>query len=250
MLWRPFLALIGLMVITGVAGRARADGPARRARRAAGGRVGDAAVRAGVRAEPRDRRGAQQRRGHPAADAGRRAARARLYPDRPDLLVPFAFAVFMAAGVAPFVTSNPMNMVVAGVAGIDFNEYAVRMVPVAVAGSVVTFVVLRLVFARELRGGAAGGAAAAGAAVEPAQWQALVLVLVVVVAYPVFALAGVEVFAVALAAARSRCCCARATGGAGRSRSCARTSPGRSSSSCSGCSCWPRRCATRARSRG
>ena len=67
----------------------------------------------------------------------------RLYPDTPSLLLPFAFAVFMAAGVAPFVTSNPMNTVVAGVAEIDFNEYAARMLPVALAGSVVTFFVLR-----------------------------------------------------------------------------------------------------------
>src|SRR5262245_4567462 len=34
----------------------------------------------------------------------------RRYPVRPYLVVPFAFAVFMAAGVAPFVISNPMNM--------------------------------------------------------------------------------------------------------------------------------------------
>ena len=67
----------------------------------------------------------------------------QLYPDTPSLLLPFAFAVFMAAGVAPFVTSNPMNTVVAGVAEIDFNEYAARMLPVALAGSVVTFFVLR-----------------------------------------------------------------------------------------------------------
>src|SRR5207249_2776645 len=39
----------------------------------------------------------------------------------PRLVVPFAFAVFCAAGVAPFVISNPMNMVVASFAGIGFN---------------------------------------------------------------------------------------------------------------------------------
>src|SRR5438270_7056926 len=32
----------------------------------------------------------------------------RLYPKRPHLVVPFAFAVFMSAGVAPLCTSNPM----------------------------------------------------------------------------------------------------------------------------------------------
>lgn len=36
----------------------------------------------------------------------------RLYPRRPYLVVPFAFAVFMSAGIAPLCTSNPMNLVV------------------------------------------------------------------------------------------------------------------------------------------
>jgi Na+/H+ antiporter NhaD/arsenite permease-like protein len=53
---------------------------------------------------------------------------------RPDLVVPFAFAVFSAAGVAPLVISNPMNMIVAVYAGIGFNEYAARMAPIALAG--------------------------------------------------------------------------------------------------------------------
>ena len=58
----------------------------------------------------------------------------RCYPDRPDLLAPFAFAVFSAAGVAPLVISNPMNLIVAEVAGVGFNEYAARMIPISVAG--------------------------------------------------------------------------------------------------------------------
>src|SRR5678815_4481045 len=37
----------------------------------------------------------------------------RLYPLRQYLVVPFAFAVFAAAGVAPLVISNPMNLIVA-----------------------------------------------------------------------------------------------------------------------------------------
>jgi arsenical pump membrane protein len=121
----------------------------------------------------------------------------RLYPDSPSLLLPFAFAVFMAAGVAPFLTSNPMNTVVAGVAEIDFNEYATRMLPVALAGSVVTFLVLHRLFAAELAAAPAARAQAAAAPWTSGQRQALVLVVAVLAAYPVFALADLQVFAVA-----------------------------------------------------
>jgi arsenical pump membrane protein len=74
----------------------------------------------------------------------------RRYPGHPGLLVPFAFAVFMAAGVAPFVTSNPMNMVVASYVGLNFNAYAATMLPIALAGSVVSLFLLGRVFRREL----------------------------------------------------------------------------------------------------
>lgn len=75
----------------------------------------------------------------------------RSYPDRPDLIVPFAFAVFSAAGVAPLVISNPMNLIVADFAGIGFNDYAAHMIPIALAGWISTYLVLRLVFHRQLR---------------------------------------------------------------------------------------------------
>src|SRR5260370_7296824 len=58
----------------------------------------------------------------------------RCYPHRPDLIIPFAFAVFSAAGVAPLVISNPMNLIVAAYARIGFNEYAPRLVPIALVG--------------------------------------------------------------------------------------------------------------------
>jgi arsenical pump membrane protein len=126
----------------------------------------------------------------------------RLYPDRPGLLLPFAFAVFAAAGVAPFVTSNPMNTVVAHAAGIGFNEYAVRMVPVALVSSAMTFVVLRALFAAELRAAPAPvRAPETGGTWSGPQRQALALVLGVLAAYPVFALAGLEVYVVAAAGA-------------------------------------------------
>ncbi|MBM4281184.1 MAG: hypothetical protein FJ137_10665 [Deltaproteobacteria bacterium] len=66
-----------------------------------------------------------------------------VYPRRhPKFLVPFAFAIFAAAGVAPLVVSNPMNLIVADHLGIGFNRYALVMVPVALAGAGVTYAVL------------------------------------------------------------------------------------------------------------
>jgi arsenical pump membrane protein len=72
------------------------------------------------------------------------------YPDQRQLLAPFAFSVFMAAGVAPFVVSNPMNMIVASSAGLDFNRYAQWMLPISLAGWAVAFVILRRVFSAAL----------------------------------------------------------------------------------------------------
>jgi arsenical pump membrane protein len=74
----------------------------------------------------------------------------RRYPGQRQLLRPFAFVVFMAAGVAPFVVSNPMNMIVASSAGLDFNAYAVRMIPISLAGWIVAFLVLQHLFGSTL----------------------------------------------------------------------------------------------------
>jgi arsenical pump membrane protein len=66
-----------------------------------------------------------------------------VYPKRhPKFEVPFAFAVFAAAGVAPLVISNPMNLVFADQVGLGFNRYAAVMIPVALAGWAATYVVL------------------------------------------------------------------------------------------------------------
>lgn len=66
-----------------------------------------------------------------------------VYPRRhPQLVLPFAFAVFAAAGVAPLPTGNPMNLVVSERAGIDLNTYAIHMIPVAFIGWLVTYAVL------------------------------------------------------------------------------------------------------------
>ncbi len=74
-----------------------------------------------------------------------------VYPRRhPKFTLPFSFAVFYAAGVAPLVTGNPMNVVVAAHAGIGFNRYAITMVPVALVGALVTYPLLARQFAAEL----------------------------------------------------------------------------------------------------
>ena len=200
-LWRPFLALASIMVMTGVAAR-----------------VGTM-DQLGRRVVPRAGASASRLFGlvfvlslTTAAVLNNDAAILlltpvvivlvrRLYPDTPSLVLPFALAVFMAAGVAPFVTSNPMNTVVAGAAGIDFNTYASRMLPVAIAGSLVTFVVLRWLFARELRSAPTAPPQPDRPPWTGAQRQAMILVLAVLAAYPVFALLGLQVYAVALTGA-------------------------------------------------
>ena len=123
----------------------------------------------------------------------------RRYPTRPDLVLPFVFSVFMAAGVAPFMVSNPMNMLVASAAGIGFNEYALAMIPVAVASWLVSFLMLCALFARQL-------ADAPEPVFEPAppsqpsaaQLRFLALLLAVLGAYPLVAWLDGPVWAVAL----------------------------------------------------
>lgn len=74
----------------------------------------------------------------------------RRYADHVRMSIPFAFAVFMAAGVAPFPVANPMNMVVASFAGIGFNEYAAVMLPVATGVWLVSIVFLSYWFRADL----------------------------------------------------------------------------------------------------
>jgi len=74
----------------------------------------------------------------------------RRYAEPARMAIPFAFAVFMAAGVAPFPVANPMNMVVAGFAGIGFNHYAAVMLPVALCVWLASFALLSFWFRAEL----------------------------------------------------------------------------------------------------
>lgn len=113
----------------------------------------------------------------------------RRYPGHAELLPPFAFVVFMAAGVAPFVVSNPMNMIVAFSAGLDFNAYALRMLPISMAGWVIAFLVLRRLFARALaRNPQPAGGTGPATRTTAAQRQLLVLLLVVLGSYPFVAM--------------------------------------------------------------
>lgn len=118
------------------------------------------------------------------------------YPGRPEMVPLFAFTVFMSAGVAAFPVSNPMNMVVAEFLHIGFNEYARHMIPVAVAGWIIAFVLLRIIFARQV----ATPIRTATVRVAPATGTQRVMMWLlagVLVSYPVFGMIGGPVWAVA-----------------------------------------------------
>jgi arsenical pump membrane protein len=123
----------------------------------------------------------------------------RLYPLRQYLVVPFAFAVFAAAGVAPLVISNPMNLIVADRRGIGFNEYAMWMAPVSLLGWLVSFLVLRRLFANQLDDEipARGPEREPLPPMEPVARRVLLLLGVVLLAYPVITYFKGPVWAVA-----------------------------------------------------
>lgn len=132
----------------------------------------------------------------------------RLYPRRIESVSgPFAFAIFMSAGVAPLCTSNPMNLVVADHAGIGFNSYALRMIPVAVTGSVVTYVMLRLTFRRVLEDPVAAGGREQGSLAELGSSSRSVLVIVagMFAAYPILSYFDGPVWIAAFAGAIFTC---------------------------------------------
>lgn len=125
-----------------------------------------------------------------------------VYPRRnPVFLAPFAFAVFAAAGVAPLVIGNPMNLIFADHVGIGFNEYALVMIPVAVAGWIVAYAVLAWWFRRVL----ADESPALGRfepAIEPlplGAWIVLGTLGVELCAYPVMSYLDVPLWPAALA---------------------------------------------------
>jgi len=124
----------------------------------------------------------------------------RLYPENPKTTLAFAFAVFLAPGVAPLFVSNPMNMIVAQYAGLDFNSYACVMAPVSVGGAAMTYLVLRGIFRGALRAHAVP--APSTRLHRHAGERAAVLVMVaVLIAYPVACSLRVEIWTVAVAGA-------------------------------------------------
>jgi arsenical pump membrane protein len=124
-----------------------------------------------------------------------------VYPEGATPMLPFVFAVFMAAGVAPLVVANPMNMVVAEFADVGFNQYAVKMLPISLVGWLVAFVVLRFLFRRQLD--------ASKPTVRPdpprswtrPQLTSLAVLGAVLVAYPIVSYFGGPIWSVAVAGA-------------------------------------------------
>jgi arsenical pump membrane protein len=122
-----------------------------------------------------------------------------VYPKRnPKFLVPFAFAVFAAAGVAPLPTSNPMNLVVAERAHIGFNAYVAHMLPIAAIGWIVAYAALAWCFRDALSDEApALGAAPAFAPLSRAARVVLAVAGASLVSYPILAALGHPVWFVA-----------------------------------------------------
>ena len=125
----------------------------------------------------------------------------RLYPRRPEITIAFAFAVFLAPGVAPFIVSNPMNMIVAEYAGLGFNSYAIVMGPLSLAGAALTYAILRWIYRDLLRSAAAAPAPLVTIHRHAGERPAVVLMLAVFVAYPIAASLGIDIWMIAAAGA-------------------------------------------------
>ena len=143
-----------------------------------------------------------------------------VYPRRnPKFLVAFSFAIFAAAGVAPLLVSNPMNLVFAAHVGLGFNEYALVMVPVAVASWIATYLAISWCFRDVLD----DEAPALGDWHEPngalSRWAKAVVgaVAAVLVGLPVAAYLGESLWPVAALGAFAVCLFAAADGVAPRS---------------------------------
>lgn len=112
----------------------------------------------------------------------------RLYPGRPEITIAFAFAVFLAPGVAPLIVSNPMNMIVAEFAHLGFNSYAATMVPISIVGALATYAILRVVY-RPLLASATCAPSTVTTTIHAhaGELPAVILMLAVFCAYPIVA---------------------------------------------------------------
>jgi arsenical pump membrane protein len=126
----------------------------------------------------------------------------RLYPDRPDVTLAFVFAVFLAPGVAPFIVSNPMNMIVAEYAGLAFGSYAIVMVPLSLVGALLTYAVLRWIYRRTLATATVSNSPPT-TRIHPhaGERPAVLLMLGVFAAYPIAAALHIDIWIVAVAGA-------------------------------------------------
>ena len=125
----------------------------------------------------------------------------RLYPGHPEVTLAFAFAVFLAPGVAPFIVSNPMNMIVAEFAGLHFNSYAAVMLPISAVGALLTYAVLRRLSRGTFAGVVAAPAPPLTVHARPGERPAVGLMLAVFAAYPLAAALGIQIWYVAVAGA-------------------------------------------------
>ena len=69
--------------------------------------------------------------------------------------IPYLLAVAMAANVGSVatITGNPQNMMIGSFSGISYREFAAALTPIALAGLIVTVVVIALVYRSEFRAG-------------------------------------------------------------------------------------------------
>ena len=126
----------------------------------------------------------------------------RIFPGQPEVTMAFAFAVFLAPGVAPFIVSNPMNMIVAEYTGLRFNSYAAAMLPISLAGAALTYLVLRVVYRNLLQSAKpVETGPIAPIARHPAERPAVALLVLIFLSYPVAAALGAEIWFVAAAGA-------------------------------------------------
>lgn len=136
----------------------------------------------------------------------------RMYPGNARLLEALVFAVFLAPGVAPFTLSNPMNMIVAEVAGLDFNGYARVMAPISAVGACLTYAILRWRYRDALAESVPTRASDPAVAAHPAERPALAFMLLVFCSYPIMATIEGPIWAVAVAGAAGSVAIARRHG--------------------------------------